>query len=134
MAEKRVLLKELFIRNLGPIKEDRVALSPLTYFVGRNNAGKSHYLRAIELLLASKAPPAEEIFTLQCDKSKDIEIEGAFEGVENHAASVSKSNHKAAIEQNIKDGILTVVRRLNSQEGEESILGVYNSNRVLKNR
>jgi len=57
----KVILKKLFIKNLGPIKEDEVNLEAFTYFVGRNNAGKSHFLKAISLLLASKAPDSEEI-------------------------------------------------------------------------
>ena len=77
----RVILRKLKITNFGPIKEDGVIFEPFTYFVGRNNSGKSHYLKAIEILLATKNPPAAEIIKLQNDKSKEITIEGEFEGV-----------------------------------------------------
>lgn len=49
----RVLLTRLKIKNLGPIKEDEVYFNDFTFFVGRNNAGKSHYLKAVELLLST---------------------------------------------------------------------------------
>ena len=70
----QVVLKKLFIKNLGPIKENEVNLEAFTYFVGRNNAGKSHFLKAIALLLASRAPDSEEICKLQNDKAVPIEI------------------------------------------------------------
>lgn len=38
----QVILKKLHIKNFGPIKEDEVVFGAFTYFVGRNNAGKSH--------------------------------------------------------------------------------------------
>lgn len=51
-----VHLNKLVIKNFGPIKEDIVFFEPFTYFVGRNNAGKSHYIKAIEVLLATRNP------------------------------------------------------------------------------
>jgi recombinational DNA repair ATPase RecF len=86
VAHKYVLLTNLTISNLGPIKEDRVELDPFTYFVGRNNAGKSHYLKAVDLLLVQRAPSTEEIEKLQNDKTRPIVITGVFEGVENYTA------------------------------------------------
>jgi AAA15 family ATPase/GTPase len=75
-----VLLKELSIGNLGPIVSDKVLPSEFTFFIGRNNAGKSHYIRAVELLLAAKAPSAAEIAKLQHDPEKAISIEGRSPG------------------------------------------------------
>lgn len=46
----RVILQKLRIINFGPIKDDKVIFEPFTYFVGRNNTDKSHYLKAIEIL------------------------------------------------------------------------------------
>jgi predicted ATP-dependent endonuclease of OLD family len=125
VAQNRVLLTKLSISNFGPIKEDKIELDAFTYFVGRNNAGKSHYLKAVELLLSSKAPGAEEILKLQNDKMKPIIIEGVFEGVENYVAQVTKSNHREAIERAIANGRLTVVRTLQSQETESSDFGIF---------
>jgi predicted ATP-dependent endonuclease of OLD family len=129
----RVLLKKLQIKNLGPITDDVVYFNAFTYFVGRNNAGKSHYLKAIELLLASKNPPAEEIFKLQNDKTKDIIIEGEFEGVEHYAALLAKSKHKDAIEQSIQKRVLRVGRILNSSPEVDSVFGIYNLKGELEN-
>ena len=42
----RVILRKLKITNFGLIKEDVIIFEPFTYFVGRNNAGKSHYIKA----------------------------------------------------------------------------------------
>lgn len=130
---QRVLLRKLHIKNLGPIREDTVCFNPFTYFVGRNNSGKSHYLRAIELLLASRNPAADEIFRLQNDKSKEIVIEGEFEGVQHFTAPLAKSKHKDAIEQAIQDGVLRVVRILNSSLEAESLFGLYNSKGEIEN-
>jgi predicted ATP-dependent endonuclease of OLD family len=101
-----------------------VELGEFTYFVGRNNAGKSHYLKAIETLLSAKAPPEEEIFKLQNNKAQPIMIEGLFEGVENYTNQISKSNHKTAVESSIVGGMLRVVRTLHSAEDQENEFGV----------
>lgn len=126
----QVLLKKLRIKNFGPIVDDEVFLEPFTYFIGRNNAGKSHYLRAIEVLLASKKPTGEEIIKLQHDKSKEVRIEGDFEGVQNFTHLVTKSNHKEAIELAIQDSILTVVRILDPSDDEKTCFGVLKDGEV----
>jgi len=64
-----VSLIRLRIENLGPIAEDSVDIGAFTYFVGRNNAGKSHYLKAIELLLATRSPSKEDIVREGLNKS-----------------------------------------------------------------
>lgn len=120
----QVVLKKLFIKNLGPIKENEVNLEAFTYFVGRNNAGKSHFLKAIALLLASRAPDSEEICKLQNDKAVPIEIRGYFEGVGNFTSLVSQSKHKEAIERKIKNGILVVGRNLDSTDKEKTVFGI----------
>lgn len=129
----RVLLKKLQIQNLGPIKDDTVLVEPFTYFVGRNNAGKSHYLRALELLLAPKNPSAEEIFKLLNDKSRGILIEGEFAGVEHFTSLVTKSNHKVAIDDAIAGGVLRVARVLSAHDSEESVFGVRNQEGTIVN-
>jgi len=123
----RIILKKLSIKNFGPILEDEVEFGPFTYFVGRNNAGKSHYLKAIEILLATKAPTKDEMRKMQQDKTQEIEIEGYFEGVENYTDLISASNHREAINGLIQDGILRVVRKLNPDSEEAanvSIVGI----------
>ena len=129
----RVLLKKLHVKNLGPIKDDVVQLDPFTYFVGRNNSGKSHYIRAIELLLATKNPTGDEVFKLQNDKTQDILIEGEFEGVDHFAALLAKSKHKEVIEKSIQKGVLRVARILTSSAESESAFGVYDVKGELEN-
>lgn len=129
----RVILRKLKITNFGPIKNDEVIFEPFTYFVGRNNSGKSHYLKAIEILLATKNPPAAEIIKLQNDKSKEITIEGEFEGVGDFTSLVTTSNHKKAIDEAIKDGILRVVRVLDSSDEDKTAFGVYKDDSTIHN-
>ncbi len=104
----RVILKSLKIQNFGPIKEDKISFNDFTFLVGRNNAGKSHYLKAVELLL-STGTKKEQVRKWQNDKSKPITIEGCFTGVENFTSLLDNSNHKVAIDNAIVNGELTVV-------------------------
>lgn len=129
----RVLLNTLTISNLGPIKQDQVTLSDFTYLVGRNNSGKSHYLKAIELLLATRAPTSEEVKKLQNDKSQPIVIEGNFLGVQHFTPLVGKSNHKAAIDASIRDDTLTVVRKLAATDSDDSFLAIKDQNGAIVN-
>ncbi|MHB8561875.1 MAG: ATP-dependent nuclease [Thermoplasmataceae archaeon] len=119
----KVTLNELIIRNLGPIKDDKISLDDFTFLIGRNNAGKSHYLKAIELLLSS-GTKKDQIAKMQNEKSRPIVIEGRFTGVEKFTGLVTASNHKNAIEGAIRDGILKVVLTLDPDSGAE--LGVLN--------
>lgn len=59
-------LVKLQIKNLGPIVDDEIDFSDFTFFIGRNNAGKSHYIKAIELLLATKIQRYQK--SLNCNK------------------------------------------------------------------
>ena len=108
----RVFLEKLYIKNFGPIKEDVISFEPFTYFIGRNNAGKSHFLKAIELLLATKAPGQEDKVKLQHDKNLPIEITGYFRGVGEFTKLVSASNHQSKINKAMQDDVLKVVRKL----------------------
>jgi len=129
----RVLLKALRISNFGPIKGDQVNLDDFTYFVGRNNSGKSHYLRAIEVLLATRNPTSEEIRKLQNDKALPIVIEGDFSGVQDFTAIVGKSNHKTAIDSSIENGKLDVVRTLDATDSDNCFLAISDQNRKIVN-
>src|SRR3989338_1875900 len=120
----RVLLKKLSIKNLGPIKEDEIELEPFTYFVGRNNAGKSHYLKAVELLLTS-GTKKEEIAKLQRDKNEPIIIVGDFTNL------LTASNHKNAIEEAIQDGVLMIRVKADTTDGAE--IGIVKDNGDLHN-
>jgi len=129
----RVILRRLRIVNFGPIKDDEIVFEPFTYFIGRNNSGKSHYIKAIEILLATKNPSAAEIIKLQNDKSKEIIIEGDFEGVANFTHLVSASNHKKAIDEAIKDGFLKVVRVLDPINEDKTAFGIHKDDGTIHN-
>jgi len=128
-----VFLKKLKVINFGPIKNDEVSLEPFTYFIGRNNSGKSHYLKAIELLLSPKDPSSEEIIKLQNDKSQAIRIEGEFKGVSDFTSLVTSSNHKESIDNAIKDGVLRVVRNLFPNNDEKTMFGIYDNKGEIHN-
>lgn len=129
----RVLLQKLRIRNFGPVVDDEILIEPFTYFVGRNNAGKSHYLKAIETLLLPKTPPKEELRKLQQNKNAAILIEATFSGVDNFSNLVAQSNHKKAIDENIKHGLLTVARALDPNSEDETRFGVVGEDGVIQN-
>lgn len=129
----RVLLTKLKIKNLGPIQEDEVSFSDFTFFVGRNNAGKSHYIKAIETLLASKMSTKDEMALLQNDKEKEVVVEGHFTGVEKFTNLASTSNHKEAIEKEIKDGVLKVIRVLDPNDEEKTDFGILKDDGTIHN-
>jgi predicted ATP-dependent endonuclease of OLD family len=125
----RVFLKSLRIQNFGPIKDDTILLSDLTFLVGRNNAGKSHYLKAVELLLTS-GTKKDQVSKWQNDKTIPIKIEGHFTGIENFTNLVENSNHKNSIERSIMDGELTVVCTL---KPDGIVQGIYDENGDVHN-
>lgn len=129
----KVFLKKLYIKNCGPIVEDEIVFEPFTYFVGRNNAGKSHYLRAIEILLSSRNPDVNAMIKIQHDKSLPIEIKGYFEGVQNFTGLVSRSNHKEAIDRAIENGILQVTRILDPSNTENTMFGIQQADGTVFN-
>jgi predicted ATP-dependent endonuclease of OLD family len=117
----RVFLKSIKIQNFGPIKGDTISFNDLTFLVGRNNAGKSHYLKAVELLLTA-GTKKEQVSKWQNDKGIPITIEGHFTGVENFTSLVENSNHKSVIEKAIRNGELTVVSVL---KPDSIVQGIY---------
>jgi predicted ATP-dependent endonuclease of OLD family len=128
-----VTLKRLRIKNHGPIVDDTIDLADFTFFIGRNNAGKSHYLKAIESLLAPKNPPAAEIAKLQHDPSMPIELEGIFSGVADFTHLIQASNHAEAV-QNALDanGDLLIVRTL-GQNADENAFGTRTGSGEIHN-
>jgi len=126
----RILLTKLKIKNLGPIKEDEVYFNEFTFFVGRNNTGKSHYLKAIELLL-STGIKKEHIQKWQHNKGKPIVLIGDFTGVSSFTNLVLVSNHKQAIENAISDGVLRIASILDPELGAK--IGIYKEDGTLHN-
>jgi len=126
----RALLTKLKIKNLGPIKEDEVVFNNFTFFVGRNNAGKSHYLKAIELLL-STGIRKEQIPKWQQDKNQPIVLEGHFTGVSSFTDLVTVSNHKQAIENAINNDVLVITSILDPESGAQ--IGIRKDDGTLHN-
>ena len=122
-------LKSLRVQNFGPIKDDTILFNDLTFLVGRNNAGKSHYLKAVELLLTSGIKK-EQVLKWQNDKSAPITIEGHFTGVENFTSLVKNSNHTTAIDKAIENGELVVVCILKT---DNIIQGIYDKDGKVYN-
>ena len=129
VSMSRVFLKSIRVQNFGPIKDDTISFNSLTFLVGRNNAGKSHYLKAVELLLTS-GTRKEQVSKWQNDKSIPIKIEGCFTGIENFTSLVENSNHKNSIEKAIKDGELTVVNIL---KPDSIVQGIYDEDGEVHN-
>ena len=125
----RVFLKSLRVQNFGPIKDDTILFDHLTFLVGRNNSGKSHYLKAVELLLSS-GTRKEQVTKWQNNKNEPIVIEGRFTGVENFTNLVENSNHKRAIENAIHNDELVVVAHLKPDSISQ---GVYASDGSIHN-
>src|SRR3990167_1532534 len=67
------------------------------------------------------------------DKSKEITIEGEFEGVGDFTSLVTTSNHKKAIDEAIKDGVLRVVRVLDSSDEDKTAFGIYKDDGTIHN-
>lgn len=119
-----VTLKKLTIKNLGPIVEDTIELTDFTFFIGRNNAGKSHYLKAIDLLLAPKNPSAAEIGKLMHDQAAPIELEGVFSGVAEFTDLIQTSNHAEAVRDALDDNGNLVIARTLGTSSDVSAFGI----------
>ncbi|MBU0998743.1 AAA family ATPase [Patescibacteria group bacterium] len=129
----QVVLKKLVINNFGPIIKDCIEFVPFTYFIGRNNSGKSHYLKAIEILLASRSPSKSEIIALQHDRNQAIRLEGYFEGSQDFTSLISTSNHKQAVDEAIVDGIIKVVCILDPNNEEVNQFGITKPDGTIHN-
>lgn len=72
-----MIVKAIHIKNFRSILDERIDCENLTVLVGRNGAGKSSFLKALELFYDSKANVTAEDFYAQ-DTSKEIEIALTF--------------------------------------------------------
>lgn len=72
-----MIVKAIHIKNFRSILDERIDCENLTVLVGRNGAGKSSFLKALELFYDSKADVTAEDFYAQ-DTSKEIEIAVTF--------------------------------------------------------
>jgi AAA15 family ATPase/GTPase len=68
-----MILTSVHVKNFRSILEETLSCDSLTALVGRNGAGKSSFLRAMELFYDPAAKVALEDFYAE-DTSQDIEI------------------------------------------------------------
>lgn len=122
-------LKKIIIQNFKSITNDEVDLNNFTFFVGKNNYGKSNYLRAIDHLL-SFAKTYNNIKEIQNDKTLPVIIEGWFQGVKEFTPKLKKSKHKEALEKLLDSDELIRLRLTINIEGKAETLPVdpQNSN------
>ncbi len=92
-----------------------------TFFVGKNNYGKSNYLRVVDHLL-SFAKTYSDIEEIQFDKSKPVVIEGFFSGVKEFTPKLKDSKHKDAVEKLIDSSGLIKLRLTVEQDGQAETL------------
>lgn len=102
-----MFLERMIIRNFRSIKEDDVLLSAYTFFIGRNNVGKSNYLKAIDILL-SWDKTYKNFNQMANDKNSQIEIIGYFKGCEVFLPLLKESKHQKAVTELIIDGLLAL--------------------------
>jgi predicted ATP-dependent endonuclease of OLD family len=110
-------LKKLSIRNLRGLQHIEFDNHNLTTIIGKNNAGKSSVLRAIEMLCTGVKPDLEE-FYLRTETS--IEIEGVFNEIkewERHSPVISALIYNNELR-------LKYVATLIGEEGEKSKIDV----------
>lgn len=114
-------LKKIVIQNFRSIISDEVIFNDFTFFVGKNNYGKSNYLRAIDHLL-SFSKTYGNIKEIQNDKSNSIIIEGWFEGVKKYTPQLKDSKHKDAVEKLIDSDNLIQLRLTINTDGQAETL------------
>jgi putative ATP-dependent endonuclease of OLD family len=79
-----MLIRQVRVRNLRSVREETLECDSLTALVGRNGAGKSTFLRALELFYAS-SPKAELHDFYNRDPSSPIEISVTFGAIQEAA-------------------------------------------------
>lgn len=94
-------IQEVQVKNFRSILDETLPCDSLTALVGRNGAGKSSFLSALELFYNSSAKVTEGDFHAE-DVSQDIEIAVTFAGL--------SPEEKECFSHYLDDGILTVTR------------------------
>ena len=114
-------LTKILIDNFRSIVYDQVDFCAFTFFVGKNNYGKSNYLKAIDCLL-SFSKTYSDIEELQNDKTKPIIIEGWFDDIKTFTPKLKESKHKDAVEKLIDNDGLIRLRLTISTDGQAETL------------
>ena len=72
-----MIVKSVRVKSFRSIKDETLELGALTALVGRNGAGKSSFLAALEMFYRPALKVSEDDY-YSCDTSQDIEIEVTF--------------------------------------------------------
>jgi len=103
-----MLIKSVEVKNFRSIREASLDCDNLTAIVGRNGAGKSSFLYAIETFYDIAAPITEEDF-FDRDMGSSIEIRVTYGDL--------RDDEKEEFRPYIKDDKLIVTKRISSENG-----------------
>jgi len=103
-----MIIKSVEVKNFRSIREARLDCDNLTAIVGRNGAGKSSFLYAIDTFCDIAAPITEEDF-FDRDMSSPIEIRVTYGDL--------REDEKEEFSPYIRDDILIVTKRISSENG-----------------
>jgi len=126
-------LKKIIIQNFRSIINDEINFEDFTFFVGKNNYGKSNYLKAIDFLLSFSKTYAKEISEIQYNKKLPILIEGWFDNIKTFTPNLKDSKHQVAVEKLIDSTGLIRLRLTISLNGEAETLLVNPSDGKTQN-
>lgn len=113
-----MIIKSLHIKNFRSIFDERIECGNLTVLVGRNGAGKSSFLRALEIFYDPRATATPEDY-YDRDTSQEIEIAATFTDLSPEAVSLFR---------HYLDGSDLTVCRVFSMSGAKS--GTYHGARL----
>jgi len=114
-----MIIQELHVKNFRSILDESFPCDCLTALVGRNGAGKSSFLRALEMFYDPSAKVIAEDFYAE-DTSQDIEIAVTFSDL--------TAEEKGFFSAYIDNDTLTVVRVFSLASGRKS--GTYHGMRL----
>ncbi len=106
-----MIVRSVEVRNFRSIREARIQCDNLTVIVGRNGAGKSCFLHAIETFYDIAAPVTDEDF-FERDMRSPIEIRIAYGNL--------RDDEKREFKSFIRDDTLMVTKRISSENGRIS--------------
>ena len=109
-----MIVERVHVRNFRSIWDASITCEHLTALVGRNGAGKSSFLHALELFYDAGAKVSPKDFYDE-DTTQDIEIAVTFHNL--------TAEEAASFESYVQDGRLEVVRVVSHDAGTRS--GLY---------
>lgn len=114
-----MIVKEVCVKNFRPIRDEALACDSLTALVGRNGAGKSSFLKALEMFYDPSAKVTAEDFYDE-DASQEIEIAVTF--------SALTTQEKDFFSSYVDNDELTVAKAFSLSDGRKA--GTYHGMRL----